>query len=404
MRILHTADWHMNATLGRQSLREDICQSLQQIAVYLEKHRVDVMLVAGDLFCDRSRRAQLREAMGEIKKTFLPFLQRGGTIVAISGNHDSENFFETLRDAFELVASGDPDADGLHASGRLYLLPASKLLRLCDSDGQVVQVVAMPYPNSRYLKGDTTRYQSLAERNRAIQEKFVALLKKHQEELDHKLPSILLSHVHVRGVNPHNLYQISESDDVIFEPGDIPTHWSYVAYGHIHQPQAALAGAAHVRYAGSPVRLNGGERNDQKSVVLVEIGSNELQGTPTLLPLECPPIYRVEITDPDTQLPQLVAQYPNAMHALVEYVLHWEPGKHNRDEICRHLDKIFPRCYQRQFKKIGQGEVLGGNFTAAKMRDVKGTVREYLQARLDDHRNKNELLALTEELMMEEDE
>jgi DNA repair exonuclease SbcCD nuclease subunit len=93
MKILHTGDWHMNDTLGRIDRASDICRSLEQIAVYLEEHEIDVMIVAGDLFSERSRLDQMRAAVGEIKRVFHPFLDRGGSIVAISGNHDREVFF-----------------------------------------------------------------------------------------------------------------------------------------------------------------------------------------------------------------------------------------------------------------------------------------------------------------------
>src|SRR5262245_51974139 len=96
MRLLHTADWHMNDRLGRVDRSADICRSLERIASYLDEYHVDVMLVAGDLF-ERSHPDQMRAAVGEIRRIFLPFLERGGTIIAVSGNHDSEIFFETLR-------------------------------------------------------------------------------------------------------------------------------------------------------------------------------------------------------------------------------------------------------------------------------------------------------------------
>jgi DNA repair protein SbcD/Mre11 len=220
-------------------------------------------------------------------------------------------------------------------------------------------------------------------------------------QLDPHLPSVLLSHVHVRGVNAHNLYQISESDDVVFEPSDIPTAWSYVAYGHIHCPQSVLQGADHVRYAGSVARLDAGERNDNKSVVLLDIVGNVLQGQPILLPLDSTPFYQIEITDPDNQIPHLKEQYPDADHALVKYTLHWESGKHNRDELCRQINTIFPRWYEREERKLGDNTV-PTQFTAAKMRDVRGTVREYLQARLENDKDKDALLALAEELLVEE--
>ncbi len=64
MRLLHTGDWHMNARLGRADRSQDITTSLQQIACFLDEKDVDVMIVAGDVFCNRSDRDALRGAVG----------------------------------------------------------------------------------------------------------------------------------------------------------------------------------------------------------------------------------------------------------------------------------------------------------------------------------------------------
>src|SRR5918912_2481342 len=103
MRVLHTSDWHMNDRLGRQDRRGDISRALTQIAGYLDEGRVDVMVVAGDIFSELSSREQLRDSLAEIRTTFLPFLERGGTIVVITGNHDNDVFFETMRKALDLA-------------------------------------------------------------------------------------------------------------------------------------------------------------------------------------------------------------------------------------------------------------------------------------------------------------
>ena len=76
MRILHTADWHLNHRLGRIDRNDDICRSLERIAGYLEEYHVDVMVVAGDLF-DRARPDEHRQGVATIREIFLPFLARG---------------------------------------------------------------------------------------------------------------------------------------------------------------------------------------------------------------------------------------------------------------------------------------------------------------------------------------
>lgn len=401
MKILHTADWHMNMMLGHIDRSEDIHNALRRIAGYLDAHGVDVMLVAGDVF-EHSQVAQMRPAIAQVREIFLPFLRRGGTIVAISGNHDSEVFFDMLRDALDLVAPGVSGRDGTDAIGRLYVWSKPHTLKLADASGTIVQFVLMPYPTARYyLRGQGLQYRTTEEKHRAIQESFTVALRALEDRLDSRIPSVLVSHIHVRGVRVHERYKLTEMEDVIFEPGDIPAHWAYVAYGHMHKPQVAVQGATHIRYSGSIERLDAGDYDDQKSVVLCEVGPEGRVGEPEILPLETTPIYRVEVNDPDAEIPHLIERYPDAPGALVRYTLHWQPGKHNREELCRQIEDIFPRWYERDFKEIG-GLGTEGSFSAQRMYDVVGTVRNYLEERLADHADRDDLLRLANGLLAEE--
>src|SRR6266852_2735340 len=146
MIILHTADWHLNSILGRQKRNTDLCASLRQIASYLEQEQVEVMVIAGDVFRERSRPEQIQAGIEIMKLYFRTFLVRGGTIVAISGNHDSEILFTTLRDAQDLGVPGMQERDGVQASSRSYFDPVASTLRLRDRAGQIVSFVLMSYP------------------------------------------------------------------------------------------------------------------------------------------------------------------------------------------------------------------------------------------------------------------
>ncbi len=400
MRILHTADWHMNESLGRVDRRQDVCKALEQIARYLEEYAIDVLLVAGDLMSEHSRMEELETAVGDLRQILGPFLQRGGTMVAISGNHDSEPFFEMLRQALDLVAPGRPRPDGSELTGRLYVAARPRLLKLADPAGLIVQLVLMPYPTARcYLRGEAAQYRGVEEKHRAIQVAFKHVLDELERRLDPTLPSVLVSHVHVRGVQTHSLYRLSEAEDVVFEPSDIPAHWAYVAYGHIHRPQTAIPSASHIRYAGSIERLDGNERDDEKSVVFCEIDRAGRVGEPALLPLEATPIYHLEITDPERQLPTLAQEHPDAERALVSYRLHWHPDLHDRDALCQAIQGVFPRWYRREFENLGRAE---GAAHAERLGDPLTTVRAYLQDSLATHPHRGELLVLAEGLLSEE--
>lgn len=218
-----------------------------------------------------------------------------------------------MRSTLDLAVPIDPQASAPRPNGRFYLAARPTVLELADKAGYSVQFVLMPYPTpTRYLRDDNTHYESLADRNRLLHSKFTQKL----EEIQHKslkenLRSVLVSHIHVRGMQVHTHHHISESDDVIFEQGEIPAHWDYIAYGHIHKAQPLSQHTPHIRYAGSIERLNHGEHNDEKSVVYLEIGPDGRRDDPKLLPLQATPIYRVEIVNPERDMQGLCERYPD---------------------------------------------------------------------------------------------
>ncbi len=404
MKIVHTSDWHLNSTLGRHQRNEDICRSLKQIAAYLEEHQVDVMIVSGDLFRERSRPEQMQAGIEIITNCFQPFIERGGVIIAISGNHDSDIFFEMLNDTLKL-APGQKGPQSTDATGRVYLVSRPRIVKLMGRDGEIVQFVLMPYPTPRhYLRGEKTNFQSPEERNRSVKEAYKqTLVQLQQRFLDPTFPSILVSHVYVHGSQIASGHTLGETNEVVLELGDLPISWSYIALGHIHQPQPVRKNAPHMRYAGSIECMDYGEMGEQKSVVLLEIKDRALFGEPRELPLQSTPFLRIEITDPDTQIPLLARQYPEAQQALVHYVLHWDSLTQQYEPYCQEIERIFPRCYSRNIKDIHANIATEASLEMHQTRDVVGTTRHYLQTQLEGHPEQQELLRLVECLFEEEE-
>ena len=409
MKILHTADWHMNDALGRVDRSEDIFGSIAQIAALCETHAVDVLIIAGDLFSERSRPAQTRAAIARLRELFSPFLARGGTILAVSGNHDSEVFFETLRDALELVSpTAKKVGENNDATGRLYLAPTPDVVTLQGKAGERVQFVLMPYPTSRvYLHNNDQKFDTLEAKHRAVQTAFKKMLDLLKKQLDPTLPAVLVSHIHIRGAQTHTLYKVTEVEDVIFEPGDIPTGWAYCAYGHIHQAQAPLQGAPHVRYCGSIVPLDMAEAKDEKGVVLLNVGAHGREGEIETLPLQVAPIHRVTLGkngDAQSEVLQLAQQFPDRETALVSYELHWLPGRDNREELCRQINAIFPRWYHREWVQLDALDKRKSAQESFNLRDVTQTVRDYLAAQLDAKTpNRDAVVALAETFLAARD-
>ena len=92
-----------------------------------------------------------------------------------------------------------------------------------------------------------------------------------QQKLDPALPSLLAAHLYVSGSAVRGLFRLSEVEDILFQDSTFSAGWSYVALGHIHQPMT-ISGMSNVRYSGSIERMDQGEREDDKSVTLIDIG------------------------------------------------------------------------------------------------------------------------------------
>ena len=407
MRILHTGDWHMNARLGREDRSRDIVASLEQIAVYLDSDNVDVMVVAGDLFCDRSDREGLRSAVGEIRRIFGPFLTRPGrpgTIVAISGNHDSDIFFETLRNALDLAPVPAGPHDTL-SPGRMYLFHRPNLVRLAGGDGTIVQFLLMPYPKESWLQG--LEYDTAAGQNRMKQNRFVRYLRREliEKKLDPTLPAVLVSHILVEGTAARQGYRLGLEHDVVFSESDIPTELAYIAYGHIHQAQAALTNAPWIRYCGSVERLDAGERDDDKSVVLVKIGPTGRQGDPVIRPLDTTPLERFEFgeaDDPEAAVSGLEERWRahgDRERVLTSVKLFYTPGAHAPDALRQRLHDLFPRLYECDLRPCGIKSEAGGSDQQIDLSDVVKNTVDYVSARVAMHPLRDNLLAALYDLL-----
>jgi exonuclease SbcD len=405
MKLMHTADWHLGDRLGCIDRCDDLERALRRVAGYCAEKQVEVLLVAGDLFSGTTRLDRLRAAVGQVQRVFEPFLLGGGTIVAVTGNHDNEHFCQILRQTMSLAAPAFDRPGQLLPSGRLYLASDPKFFRLADRHGDEVQFIAMPYPTpSRFLDEAGQRYRSAEERNRNLEAAYVDRLQAllHDPNLNPALPTVLMAHIHVQGAVLSGPFRISEQETVLFPESELPAEFAYVALGHVHLPQC-LRGLSHVRYAGSIERLDLGEWKDNKSVTLVDIGPEGRRGEPTELPVDATPIYEVVITDAAAQLPRLRETYADADRALVRYDITYTAGRDNLDAILRALDEVFPRCYDRVWREAGALRAAAGNHEPpAPTKGFSETVLDYLQSELADDTDREAVLELARVLLAKE--
>jgi exonuclease SbcD len=413
MRILHTADWHLGDRLGRIDRTMDLRKGVERIGDYCRTEEVDVLLVAGDLFSELARPDGLRDTIEHWQSVFGGFMQRGGTILTLTGNHDNETFCRTLTHAMTLAAPTPTEVGGIIAPGRFYLATEASLFHFtCPRDGVEAQFVLMPFPTPAcYFHGNNfPKYSTPEEKNGRLMTAFLDELRRmvQHERHDRRLPTILGAHVHVRGaeIGP-SLFRMSLNDDVIIDDRELSDDFAYVALGHIHKPQC-LRNRQHVRYSGSIEKMDLGEANDVKGAVIVDIGPQGRVGEPRVVPLESTPIYEVTIASPAQDLERLRKQYPQGSNDLVNLHITYTAGVDSLEQVLQDLEKVFPRWYARDWQEtsaLGPSAALQGPELENRGQSFQETVRDYVRKELMSHSDheREEIIARLEELFREDD-
>lgn len=402
MRIIHTADWHLCDRLGRVDRTADLKARVERVAELCEEHAADVLLVAGDLFSEQASIDQMTDALGHLGQTFRPFFDRGGTLLAITGNHDRDGKINFLRSVMPLVAP--PVRAGTRLpTGRLYLLNGCFYGVVEPRPGDAVQFVLVPYPFPSRYDLSAADYRTKEEETRLLHAKVAEWVGgvARRPGFDPALPTVLAAHLHVRGAELHTLYKLTDRDDVLFDFADLNPGWAYAALGHIHKPQA-LNGAAHVRYPGSLDRLDFGETHDEHGVLLVEIsGSKPVE--PVQLPIPATPFHTIDLADPEAELPGLADKYPDRETAVVRVTAGRPTADLSRDEIARQLRKLFPRLYDLKWADAARADDVAPTRFSPRA-GFETTIRDWLTEKLAGDPDKDAVLALAETFLTAEAE
>lgn len=396
MRIIHTADWHLCDRLGRLDRTADLQARVAIVAQLCQDHAADVLLIAGDLFSEQATVEDMTNSFNFMREAFRPFFARGGTVLALTGNHDRDARINMVRAGMTLAVP-HAGADGTLAGGRMYLLNGLAAFAMTGAAGRPVQFVAVPYPFASRYELSAEQYRSKEEESRLLHALVAEGIRKQAAKLDPTLPTVMAAHLHVRGSEMHSLYKMTERDDILFDFADLNPGWAYVALGHIHKPQA-LGGADHVRYPGSLDRLDFGDAHDDHGVLLLDIdGPNAV--TPTRLKIPGTPFHSIDIADAEAELPTLAEKYPDAATAIVRVTV-TSPGGLSRDEVVRKLRQLFPRWHDVRWAADPAADDAPAAFTPRA--GFETTVRDYLTEQLAADPDAAAVLALAETYLTEE--
>ncbi len=270
MRVLHTSDWHLGQRLVNLERTEEQQHFLNWLLQTIEKEKVEVLLMAGDVF---DTGAPSNTAL----KQYYTFLTRVCAtccrhIVITGGNHDSVS---TLNAPKELL-----NCFNIHVVGGATADPLDELLELRDKEGNLELVVcAVPFLRDRDVRLSVPG-ESAEEREARIKQgiaaHYAAFVPHVQPYKDQQVPVVAMGHLFAAGGTASE----SEKEIHVGNLGQIgadqfPKEFDYVALGHLHRPQR-VNNASHIRYAGSPIPLSFSEVTDRKIVHILDFGKGAL--------------------------------------------------------------------------------------------------------------------------------
>lgn len=284
MRILHTSDWHLGRLFHGASLRREQSEALERIVALVAEHRVDLVVIAGDLY---DRAIPPADAVALFDDTLVALRELGTSVVAISGNHDSSvrvGFGDRLLASAGVTIRGDvrrcadpvvlPAADGgppvaVYPVPYLDPLAVGHHLRRPASDSPSPPEPAPvagtadhpghPDPTAAEPPGRLTHDRATA----------WALDQVRADLATRSVRSVVVAHTFVNGGAATGSERELTVGDIDLVGLRTVGGFDYVALGHLHRPQAWLDDT--VAYSGSPVAYSFSEEGQAKSVRIVEL-------------------------------------------------------------------------------------------------------------------------------------
>ena len=284
MKFFHLSDLHIGLKLMNRDLREDQEYILDEITELARRERPDAVVIAGDIY---DKAVPSAEAV-EVCDRFLVGLTEAvpdAVIMMISGNHDSAPRIDCFRKVLshqKVYMVGQPprteeeyiekvileDKDG---KVNFYLLPFVK-------PSMVKQVVGVD-ENGNNLSYNETLHRLIGrekinsdERNVLVSHQFYLPSGKNAEDVE-RMDS--------------EMRTVGNIDEV---SADVLEKFDYAALGHIHKPMKV--GSELYRYCGTPLACSVSEAQQQKGIIMVEMGVKGEVKT-TILPLE--PLRQVKV-------------------------------------------------------------------------------------------------------------
>lgn len=361
MRILHTSDWHLGTALrGHYDRATELFSQVETICNLAEEHKADLLLVAGDVFVRRN----MLESTKRLAEVLSPYIRRGLQVLMLPGNHDDKEHFYMMR---ALLSAEQRQQEQIH------IIDKNEVIIING-----VQFVVMPYPNiPELLEPYKIEASGAKNRNAVLSKAYNNTVTSMLESLDETLPAVFVAHLSVSGVISKSEKEVNYDEGILMDRAALPfaPNLSYIALGHIHQCQK-ITHKIPCYYSGSMQRMDMGERDDEKFVLLVDVIKNQ----PTIvtkIPLSATAFYDISLLASEIDnLPKLYPDMEKAFFRLtVECGFEDEPIAIQR-RVKELVDKHSLRCLD--VICVGNKASVDKRDTTTRPEDYASTVLSYL--------------------------
>ena len=282
MRFFHLSDLHLGIKLYEHDLLKDQKAILDEIVALTRQYQPDAVVFAGDIY-DRSVPPVEAVALFDDFMTQLRAALPNGEIMLISGNHDSAQRLDVFR--------SELSDRGIHMIGNPPMQKGETIERVTLTDDfGAVNFYLLPFVRPGMVRlvagtkenGDNLSYPEAFSRLLAL------------SPLPPNERNVLVSHQFFLpdGGDAENIEraenEVKQVGNLDAIPASLIADFDYAALGHIHKPMKV--GSETLRYCGTPMPYSLSEENQQKGILMVEMGAKGDVQT-TVLPLH--PVHQV---------------------------------------------------------------------------------------------------------------
>jgi exonuclease SbcD len=255
VKVLHTSDWHVGRRIRGRDRSEEHRAVLGELVDLAHEHRVDLTLVAGDVFDTASPTPTAEEIVWRV----LLDLSEVGPVLVVAGNHDNPARLDAVAPLLEragVTVVGAPRAPG---EGGVVTL-----------EDLGVKVAMLPFVSQRAIvKAEDIMGSDPDQHAGKYEERMRRVVAALTEGMGADTVNMLLGHLTVYGGLAGGGERTAHVFGYAIPAGLFPGHLSYVALGHLHRQQK-MPHSSPVWYSGSPLQLDFGEVADQKGALLVK--------------------------------------------------------------------------------------------------------------------------------------